>query len=208
MANWVSRGLKLTGLAAVCLAAASIPNIAVAQAPDSDVKWIKVCNTDPNANKELCLVTNELRADTGQFIASATLRQFTGEDEISFVAAVPTGMLLQPGLRIQIDGGEQHELPFGICFQNACYGELKVDDKFVESMKAGGQLLISMLTQGEKVVSFPLTLIGFTKVYDGEGLDAAGAEARQNELNSALQARAAEARKRLIEQQQQSTSGN
>ncbi len=80
--------------------------------------------------------------------------------------------------------------------------ELKVDQNFVDAMKAGGQLTISTLNQGEKIVTFPLTLIGFTKVYDGEGLDQAGAQARQSELNEALQARAAEARKKLIEQQQ------
>ncbi len=204
MAVWTSKGLTISGLAAVFLAAATMPHsdVAQAQAPNADVKWVKVCNTDPNTNKELCLVIHELRAETGQFIASATLRQFTGESEISFVAAVPPGMLLEPGLRVQIDGGTQHEIQFGICFPNACYGELKVDQNFVDAMKAGGQLTIRTLNQGEKIVTFPLTLIGFTKVYDGEGLDQAGAQARQNELNEALQARAAEARKKLIEQQQ------
>ena len=207
MAKWNSKGLAISGLAAVFLAAATVPHIAAAQAPDPNLKWVKVCNTDPNTDKELCLVIQELRAETGQFIASAAVRQFTGESDISFVAAVPPGMLLQPGLRVQIDGGTQHELPFEICFPNACYGELKVDQEFVDAMKAGGQLTISTLNQGEKIVTFPLTLIGFTKIYDGKGLDPAGAQARQSELNRALQARAAEARKRLIERQQ-STGSN
>ena len=42
---------------------------------------------------------------------------------------------------------------------------------------------------------------------EGKGLDAAAAKARQDDLNKALQARAEEARKKLIEQQQKETGG-
>lgn len=208
MANRDSKTLATACIAAAFTAVLAVPGAAVAQTGDAETPWIKMCNTDPGSNKELCLVIQEVRAETGQFIASATLRQFTGEDDMSLIAAVPPGMLIQPGMRVQIDGGTQHELQFGICYPNACYGELKIKPGFVDEMKAGGQLTISALNQGEKVVTFPLTLIGFTKVYDGEGLDPAGAEARQNELNAALQARAEEARRKLIEQQQQSGDGN
>jgi invasion protein IalB len=171
-------------------------------APGGQPAWVKLCNTDPASKKELCLTLQELRAETGQFIASATIRQLTGDDKVSFIAAVPPGMLIQPGLRVQIDSGKQYPVKYGICYPNACYGELDVDTDFIAALKKGKQLVLTTLNQQAKGVAFPMTLAGFGKAYDGKGLDAAGQQARQNDLNKALQARAEQARKKLIEQQQ------
>lgn len=171
-------------------------------APGGQPAWVKLCNTDPASKKELCLTLQELRAETGQFIASATLRQITGDDKVSFIAAVPPGMLIQPGLRVQIDTGKQYPVKYGICYPNACYGELDVDADFVAALKRGKQLVLTTLNQQAKGVAFPMTLAGFGKAFDGKGLDAAGQQARQDDLNKALQARAEEARKKLIQQQQ------
>ena len=129
------------------------------------------------------------------------VREVTGEDKKSFVVAVPPGMLLQPGMRAQIDNGKQYELSYGVCFPNACYGELEVDSDFVNSMKKGGQLIIIAMNAQAKPVSFPLTLTGFTKAYDSEGLNPAGLAQRQEDLTKALQDRAAKAREKLKEQQ-------
>jgi len=205
MAKWDIKALTFAGLGAAVLTAAALPQTALAQAAEQDPPWIKICQTDPESGKEMCLVGKELIAPTGQFIAAAQLRQFTGENEITFVVAVPPGMLIQPGLRVQVDGGTQHEVAYEICFVNQCMGSMKVEPAFVDAMKAGGQLTISALNQAQTVIAVPLSLIGFTKIYDGEGLDPQGAQAVQNELRQALQQRAAEAAERLKEQQQ---SGN
>lgn len=114
-------------------------------------------------------------------------------------------MLLQPGMRAQVDTGKQNEIKYDICFPNACYGQMDATGDFVTSLKGGGQLVLLTLTQAGKGVSFPFKLTGFTKTYDGKGIDAQAAQAQQNDLNKALQARAEEARKKLIEQQQKET---
>jgi len=189
-------------------AAAAPP--AAAAAPDQGggaPAWVKLCNTDPSTKKELCLVIQELHADSGQFIASATIRQITGEDKISFIAAVPVGMLIQPGLRVQIDTGKQYEVGYGICFPNACYGELAIDQDFINAMQHGKQIIVTTMSQQRKGVAFPMTLAGFKKAYESKGLDAKAAQQRQDDLNKALQARAEEARKKLIEQQQKEGGG-
>jgi invasion protein IalB len=196
--------LPAAALAALSVAAAAqdaaAPAAPAAPAPES--AWTKLCNTDAASKKELCLVIQELKADNGQFVASATLRQVTGEEGISFIAAVPPGMLIQPGLRAQIGDGKQIELKYGICFPNACYAELPVNADFVKALKAGNRLTIITMTPEGKAVTFPMSLAGFTRAFDGPGLDAAAAKARQDELNKALQLRAEEARRKLIEQQQ------
>jgi len=163
--------------------------------------WIKECGEDPQSKKKVCIVVQELRAETGQFIASVQIRTVQDDPKISLIAMVPVGMLIQPGVRVQVDQNQQQEVKYGICFPNACFGQAQVDANFVNSMKKGNQLIVTTLNQQGKAITFPLTLAGFTKTFDSEGLDAAAARAQREELNKALQQRAEQNRQRLIEQQ-------
>ena len=83
-----------------------------------------------------------------------------------------------------------------------CLGVREVGKDFIEALKAGGQMAIVAVNQAQQEMGLPLSLVGFTKAFEGEGLDPAGAQNAQNELNQALQQRAEEARRRLIERQQ------
>jgi invasion protein IalB len=198
LAKWLPVVLLMIGPTAAVSQEAEAP----AAPPAAESPWAKVCNKDPSNGKELCLVIQEIRADTGQFIASATIRILAGEEKMTFIAAVPTGMLIQPGMRAQIDGGKQYELKYSICFPNACYADLEIDDAFVKELKGGGQLTVTTMNQQAKPVNFPMTLAGFTKAFDSKGLDAAAVQQRQNELAEALARRAETTRQKLIEQQQ------
>ena len=81
------------------------------------------------------------------------------------------------------------------------------DQDFIAAMLKGKQIIVTTMSQQHKGVAFPMTLAGFKKVYDSKGLDAKAAQQRQEDLNKALQARAEEARKKLIEQQQKESGG-
>ena len=193
-------------------AAAPAPDAAPAAAPAAppaqppQAAWTKYCSSDPATKKELCMVIQELRANTGRTVASLSVRQVTGEDKISLVAAVPPGMLIQPGLRIMIDSGKPTFMKFGICFPNACYGELEITTDYIGLLKGGGKLVLTTLNTQGKPIAFPMTLAGFTKVYDGKGVDPqAAAPATADDLQDALQARAEKERQKLIEQQQKET---
>ena len=210
MANPKKQFMRLltvaTVLVGVPLGASAQEGEAAATTPESP--WAKLCNADPATGKELCLTIQEIRADTGQFIASATIRTIAGEEKKSLITAVPPGMLLQPGLRVQVDDQPPTDVKYGICFPNACYAEIEVNDDFVGKLKAGGRLTITTLNQQAKPVNFPMTLAGFTKAYDGQGLDQAAQQARESELADALARRAENARQKLIEQQQKETGGD
>jgi len=213
MANPTKYLTKWLALATVALCLPAVASAQEGQAPTPpaagpDAPWAKLCNADPATGKELCLVIQEVRADTGQFIASATIRTIAGEAKKSLITAVPPGMLLQPGLRVQIDDGQQQEVRYGICFPNACYAELEIDDAFIGRLKAGGNLTVTTLNQQAKPVNFPMTLAGFTKAYDGAGMDQAAQQARESELADALARRAENARQKLIEQQQKEAGTN
>jgi invasion protein IalB len=121
------------------------PAAAPPAAGGPDSAWAKLCNTDGATGKELCLTIQEIRADTGQFIASATIRTIAGEAKKSLITAVPPGMLLQPGLRIQIDDAQQVR-SYGICFPNALR-RARGRRRLHHQAKAGGKLTLTTLNQ-------------------------------------------------------------
>jgi invasion protein IalB len=193
----VAAAIICAPLSAIAQDAAAPPPAAAAPAAPAPTTpaWSKLCNTDQATQKELCLVLQEVRNEQGQVIATATIRQITDDPKISFIVSVPPGMLLQPGLRVQVDTGKQLEVKYGICFPNACYGEIEVNSDFIGSLKGGSRLVITAVTPRAQGVSIPMTLVGFTKAYDGAGT-------AQDELSKALEASAEAARKKLLESQQ------
>jgi len=170
--------------------------------------WLKVCSVDSQVNKNVCIVKQDLLTNTGQFLASLQLREVEGDPKKRLIAAVPSGMLLQPGLQVQIDKNKAKKFKYGICFPNACFAELAIDNAFITAMKKGGQLTLTTLSQQGKPRPFPFTLIGFTAVYDGEGLDPKQLQSQQQNLRSELEKRAEEQRKKLIEAQKKKSENN
>lgn len=161
--------------------------------------WLKVCSTEPNTKKEFCIVAQELRAQTGQFLSSVAVREVKGDQKKVLAVFVPTGMLLQPGLRLQVDQGKQLEGKYLICFPDRCYSEIPIDEAFIGSLKKGNELTVTALNQQGRAVSFKMTLLGFTKAYDGPAVDPQVLAQQQQQLQDELQKRAEEARKKLLE---------
>ncbi|ODN70802.1 invasion associated locus B family protein [Methylobrevis pamukkalensis] len=116
-------------------------------------------------------------------------------------------MLIQPGMRVQIDKNKQEAAKYTICFPNACFAELVVDDAFVASLKKGNNLVLTTLNQQGKGVSFQLSLSGFTAAYDGAALDTEALQRQQQKLQEELQRKAKEAQQKLIDAQQKATDG-
>lgn len=190
----------LTATATLLTGALSIGS-AAAQDAATAPGWTKICNQDKNTNKEICLTTRELRAQTGQFLASVAIREFKGEARKSLIISVPPGMLLAPGLRYQVDSNKQGSANYGICFPNACYAEKVIDDSFVTQLKKGSKLVITALNQRAKGQNFELSLSGFTKTIEGDPIDPQVLQERQKKLQEELQRRAEEQRRKLLEQQ-------
>ena len=162
--------------------------------------WTKICNRDPQANKEVCLVAQDIRAETGQFLASIAVREIEAEPKKQFIIAVPPGMQLQPGMRVVIDKNEPLPARYSICFPNACYGDMDIDVKFVDIMKKGQALTVQAINQVGRTVNFTLVLKDFAKAYDGPPVDPKEVEAQQQKLREGMQKQADEVLKKLESQ--------
>ena len=173
----------------------------VQQAAAIPTPWTRICSKDPQENKEVCLITQEIRAETGQFLASVAVREVQDDPKKQFIIAVPPGMLLQPGMRVIIDQGQPAAARYAICFPNACYGDADINADFIASMKKGQALIVQAINQVGRTVNFTLVLKDFAKAYDGPPTDPKKFEEQQKQLQEELQKRAEEARKKLEGQQ-------
>ena len=63
--------------------------------------WVKSCQKDEKAHVEMCQISRDLRAETGQTIASISLREQKTDKGVKrgLVIAVPPGMQIPPGDR-------------------------------------------------------------------------------------------------------------
>ncbi len=169
-------------------------------APATDPGWVKLCSTNPQNNQNVCVITRERRANTGQLLAAVSVRE-VGDKKI-LVTAVPPGMLLRPGLQVSIDGSKPTKVSYSICFPNLCFAETEINAEFVGSMKRGNNLVVTTLNQQAKPVNFDVSLSGFTKSYDGEAIDPQKLQENTQRLEDELKRKAEEARRKLIEKQQ------
>jgi len=179
---------------------------AASPAPSASA-WLKICNTDPNTKTELCVMNQELRAETGQPIAAVTI-QTTGEPgKFGLGVVVPIGFLIPPGITLTVDGTKAGNAQFAICLPPSnrqapvCLAQAQVGEDFIAALKKGNKLSLILVTPQNKPIPIEMSLNGFSKTFDGPGVDRAAAEAQRQQLSEALQKSAEEARKKLIEQQ-------
>lgn len=159
--------------------------------------WVKICNADEKAKKEVCLTSRDVRTETGQNVASIAVRQVSGENKKFFLAAVPPGLLLQPGIRVAVDQNQPANGKYSICFPNACYAEVEITEAFFKNMQKGKDLVVQAMNQQAKTINFPVSLSGFAKAYEGPGMDPKAFADERKELNDGLAKKAQEARDKL-----------
>lgn len=191
--------------------AAPAPPAAAAPAPVSP--WLKVCNVHPQTKAEICVVTQEVRAETGQPIAAVTIQKLSTGDKYGVGLVVPIHVRLPEGVTLTVDGEKKATAQYVMCIpQNqqqpsACVAQAELAEDFISSLRKGNELALVVMNPQNKPIGIRLSLAGFSKTFDGPGVDRAAADAQREQLSEALQKSAEEARRKLIEQQQKEIEG-
>lgn len=163
--------------------------------------WMKVCGNDKSVNnKKVCVITKDGRLENGMPVAIVQLFEPEGQPKVLRVT-VPLGMQLQHGTRVIIDQGKPVNEPYKICFPVGCMSDYPVTDEMITEMKKGKMITVQAINMQGTPISLPLPLADFAKAYDGPPTDPKVFEEQQRKLQSELQKKAEEARKRLEAQQ-------
>lgn len=162
--------------------------------------WLKVCS-ELDDGGQACIM-RQVVTNTGVFTGSFLLRNDpTQESRLLAVASVPVGVLLPFGMSWQIDTGKPVRVPFMLCDPQACSAQLVINESYVQSLKRGNTLTLIAKNRQNEDITIPITLAGFTSVYDNpEGIsieELNAASSTENVLEQVLQDRANQLREEM-----------
>ena len=178
-------------------AAQNGPTVVQVKPEPSQTSWTKVCGKDPAANKEICYTTRDFVSDQGQPVLAVAVYDVKGDANKIVRFLMPLGLLLQPGIRFGVDTAQPTGGRYAICFPNGCFAEAQVKDDFINAMKKGTNLNVSVQNQGGRELTFTIPLAEFAKGFDGAAIDPKVLEDQQKQLQDELAKRQEELRQRL-----------
>ncbi|KXF77414.1 Invasion associated locus B family protein [Paramesorhizobium deserti] len=185
------------------LATATLP--ASAQQPPQG--WFKVCSKQED--NDICNTQNIVTADSGQLLTAVNLIEIKGKiNRKIFQVSVPTGRLIQAGVGLQIDANKTQKIDYGICFPDRCIAEVALSDDLVNALKKGGKLTLTSVNFQNKPNPISVSLTGFSQALTGPGLQQPELEARQKELQEAVQKRQKEFEAKMKAEQEKAKAGN
>src|SRR5262245_11401406 len=164
--------------------------------------WTKFCLKGQEANaKQVCFTGKDGRVESGMPVVAAVLIEPEGETKKILRVTLPLGMSIQPGTRVIVDNGQPMTGPYVICFNNGCMADYEASGELIAKLKKGQGLVIQGINGSQQPISLVVPLADFAKAYDGAPTDPKKFEEQQQQLQSELQKRAEEARKKLEGQQ-------
>ncbi|MER2604678.1 MAG: invasion associated locus B family protein [Siculibacillus sp.] len=200
-AEKAARGSTLAAMAVALTAGVFTPAPSSAQSAAPTDAWIKVCRSDEKQKKELCKTAYDLRSAGGQFLASIAIVEATGEARKIVEMIMPTGLLLQPGLKVQVDQNKGEDAKFGMCAPDGCVAQMVSNEAFVASMKKGSTLTITAYGQASNPVTFTVPLTSFASANEGKSLDAAALKKREEAIAAEVEQKQKSIEDQLREEQ-------
>jgi len=169
--------------------------------------WIKICQSDDKTKKELCQTGYDLRTTTGQILASFVLMEMTGETRKIIQLVMPTGLLLQPGVKIQVDEGKAEEGKFGFCRETGCFVQMVASEPFTAALKKGGSIVVNAQGQAANPVSFSFPLGSFKVANEGKAIDEETFRKRQEAIRAEVVQKQQSFEEQLREAQRKAQQG-
>jgi len=131
--------------------------------------WRKLCfkaarNPD---TKIVCRTTISGAWDTGQVAIRVDLIEREGDAAARLQIFVPTGLYLQPGIKLTVDGRTPVQVPYVICLSNACVAGNVADPSFVRDLESGQRLVLEVVNPNILTAAASLPLGEFAKVHQG-----------------------------------------
>jgi len=194
--------------AAMVLPAAALAQDAAAPPAQAESPWVKICA--PEGDTQRCNISQVLLAQNGSVIASFSIQPLP-DNKIAVGAFVPLGFVIPAGITLTVDGEKKGAAQFTICVPPTpegpagCAARGDLTEEFIAALRKGNKLGIVLANTAGQAIPIEMTLTGFSKSYDSEGLDPVAARAMEVEQSKQLQEDARAAFQRMIERQRAET---
>lgn len=126
--------------------------------------WRKFCFKTPGT-KQVCRTTISGNFETGQSAVRADLIEGGGKARLQLF--LPVGMYLQAGVKLTVDQGKPHRIPYVWCLTNTCIAADVADPVLVREMESGKHLQLEVVDSSVLSVTTTLPLEQFAPVHQG-----------------------------------------
>ncbi|HKY93847.1 MAG TPA: invasion associated locus B family protein [Kiloniellales bacterium] len=135
--------------------------------------WQTVCEKREGSEEEICGAIQEVKTKEGKLALWAAFGYLQANAGPVMVFRVPydlteppSGFRVAKGATIAIDGGTQVDVPIEICAPGGCQVGILLEDPFVQALKAGNKLNLTVPLANGQNATINLSLKGFTAAYD------------------------------------------
>jgi invasion protein IalB len=125
--------------------------------------WRKVC-FKPGGATMVCRTSISGTWDTGQIAVRADLIEREGERAARLQLFLPVGLYLPAGVKVTVDQGAAHRIPYVWCLTNTCIAAEVADPKIIQEMEAGQTLVLEVVDSNVLAVTTTLPLAQFAGV--------------------------------------------
>lgn len=177
------------------------------QIPAIPIPWVKRCGEEPSIKKEVCNLEQTIITDTGQFLVRFGVFEVKDDPKKAFTVAFPTGLLLRNGFRVALAGEQPVMGTFVMCDERVCRGDLQIDAAFIDRMKKAPGLTLQVANAVGRVISYPIGLGEFGKVYDGGQTDPKAFDEQLKKIQDQVKARQEAIQAEATAREQQTKAG-
>lgn len=158
--------LALAGLLApLPIVAATAEEGAAVKAQHGD--WQLVCKTPTGSKNEICALVQDVTSESNPNIGLSVQIQNGKEAGTVLRVFAPLGVLLPPGLGLQIDETKVGHAPFVRCQSVGCVAQVTLNDDLIARFRAGKTAWFIVYQSQEAGIGIPVSLNGLP-----DGLDA------------------------------------
>jgi len=129
--------------------------------------WQKVCFKTPAADM-VCRTAISGTFETGQFAVRVNLIERHGKVAARLQLFLPVGLYLPAGVKLTVDQGAQHQIPYVWCLTNACIAANVADASLIRKMEGGKTLQLEIVDLNMLTVTTTVSLDRFAAVHKGD----------------------------------------
>ncbi len=136
------------------------PGSGQAQVRSQHGDWQKVCKRPTGAPRDICALVQDVTSESNPNVGLSVHLQSTVTGEKVLRVFAPLGILLPPGLGLQIDEDKVGHAPFVRCHAVGCYAQVTLTPDLLARFRAGQTAWFIVFQSKEAGIGIPISLEG------------------------------------------------
>ncbi len=155
-------------LALVAGAVSNLSPTAAAAAEQTSVRsqhgdWQVVCKKPPGAKTDVCAVVQDVTSESNPNVGLSVHFQVAADGTRVLRVFSPLGVLLPPGLGLQIDDEKVGHAPFVRCQEVGCVAQVTLTKDLVGKFSAGKTAWFIVYQTQDAGIGIPVSLAGYNE---------------------------------------------